>query len=80
MNNFTYITPTRYIFGKDAESAVGTQARIYGMTNVLLVYGKGSVIRSGLLDRVKKSLDGECVTYTDLGGVQPNPTDEKVYE
>ena len=80
MNKFTYITPTRYVFGKDAERAVGTQARIYGMSHVLLVYGKGSVIRSGLLDRVKASLDSEGITYTELGGVQPNPTDEKVYE
>lgn len=80
MDNFSYITPTRYIFGREAENQVGHQANIYGMTNVLLVYGKGSVIRSGLLDRVKASLESQDIRYVELGGIQPNPTDEKVYE
>lgn len=59
MNNFSYITPTRYIFGRKAEDETGRQAKTYGMTSVLLVYGKGSVVRSGLLDRVKASLAEE---------------------
>lgn len=80
MNNFSYITPTRYIFGRNAENEVGNQAKANGMTNVLLVYGKGSVVRSGLLDRVKNALAEAGLHYTELGGVQPNPTDEKVYE
>ena len=80
MNNFSYITPTRYIFGRKAEDETGRQARTYGMTSVLLVYGKGSVVRSGLLDRVKASLAEEGIKLTELGGVQPNPDDEKVYE
>lgn len=80
MNNFTYIAPTRYVFGKGAENEVGVQASCNGMTSVLIVYGKGSVIRSGLLDRVKSSLDKSGIRHVDLGGVQPNPTDEKVYE
>lgn len=80
MNNFSYITPTRYIFGRKAEDETGRQAKTYGMTSVLLVYGKGSVVRSGLLDRVKASLAEEGIKLTELGGVQPNPDDEKVYE
>ncbi|MDE6377599.1 MAG: iron-containing alcohol dehydrogenase, partial [Duncaniella sp.] len=80
MNNFTYITPTRYQFGRGAENEVGRLARAEGMTNVLLVWGKGSVVRSGLLDRVKASLDAEGIRYTDLSGIQPNPMDDKVYE
>ena len=80
MNNFSYITPTRYIFGRNAENEVGNQAKANGMTNVLLVYGKGSVVRSGLLDRVKDALTASAIRFTELGGVQPNPTDEKVYE
>lgn len=80
MNNFTYITPTRYQFGRGAENEVGRLARHEGMTNVLLVWGKGSVVRSGLLARVKAALDAEGIIYTDLSGVQPNPMDDKVYE
>ena len=56
MNNFTYTTPTFYQFGRGAENETGRLARREGMTNVLLVSGKGSVVRSGLLDRVKSSL------------------------
>ena len=52
----------------------------YHGTKALIVYGGGSVIRSGLLDRVKKSLEEADIAYIELGGVQPNPTDPKVYE
>ena len=58
MDNFTYCSPTRYIFGKDTESQAGQLTIGMGCKNVMLVYGHGSVVRSGLLDRVKKSLDG----------------------
>lgn len=80
MNDFTYITPTRYVFGHDAESKVGALAIANGIRHALVVYGKGSVVRSGLLGRVKDSLEKSGVKVTELGGVQPNPTDEKVYE
>ncbi len=80
MNNFVYYAPTKYVFGKGKESQTGELTRWMGCSNVLLVYGGGSAVRSGLLDRVKKSLDESGVKYTELGGVQPNPTDDKVYE
>lgn len=80
MNNFSYIAPTRYVFGRGAENEVGKLAKNEGMTRVLLVYGQGSVIRSGVLDRVKTVLAEAGVTFVELGGVKPNPTDEKVYQ
>ena len=80
MIDFNYWAPTRYTFGKGAELNVGTEARRENMTKVLLVYGQGSVIRSGLLDRVKKALDEAQVAYVELGGVQPNPFDDLVYK
>lgn len=80
MDNFTYCSPTRYIFGKDTESQAGQLTIGMGCKNVMLVYGHGSVVRSGLLDRVKKSLDETGVTYTELSGIDPNPTDDRVYE
>ena len=52
----------------------------YGATRVLIVYGGGSVVRSGLLQRVEQSLEDAGISYVELGGIQPNPTDPKVYE
>lgn len=80
MNDFNYYTPTRYVFGRGVEVQTGELTRCMGCDNVLLVYGGGSVVRSGLLDRVKTSLDAAGVKYLELGGVQPNPTDDRVYE
>lgn len=80
MDNFTYCTPTRYIFGRGTESQTGAAAKASGMTNVLVVYGHGSARRSGLLDRVVSSLQREGIAVTELGGVDPNPTDPKVRE
>lgn len=80
MDNFTYCTPTRYLFGKDTENQAGKMTAEMGCKNIMLVYGHGSVVRSGLLDRVKKSLDQANITYTELSGIDPNPTDDRVYE
>ncbi len=52
----------------------------FGGSKVLIHYGGGSVIRSGLLDRVKKSLEKEGISYVELGGVRPNPRSGLVYE
>ena len=52
----------------------------HGATNVLLVYGCGSVVRSGLLGRVKDALGKAGIPFVELGSVQPNPVDSKVYE
>ena len=80
MNDFNYYTPTRYVFGRGVEAQTGELTRWMGVDRVLLVYGMGSVVRSGLLDRVKASLDAVGIEYLDLGGVLPNPTDDRVYE
>lgn len=72
MLNFEYYCPTKIIFGKGKENEVGSIIKQYGK-KILLHYGGGSVIRSGLLDRVKTSLDNEGIEYVELGGVQPNP-------
>lgn len=80
MNNFQFHSPTEFVFGKGTENKTGYYVKKYGGTNVLLHYGGGSAVRSGLLDRVKQSLDEENITYTELGGVQPNPLDTLVYK
>jgi len=73
MQNFTQYTPTEIIFGKDTESKAGTCVKKWGGTKALIVYGGGSVVRSGLFDRVKRSLEDTGIEYVELGGVQPNP-------
>lgn len=73
MQNFTYCVPTEIIFGKDTEKLCGKEIKKHGGHKVLIVYGGGSVKRSGLLDRVKLSLESEEILYEEFGGVQPNP-------
>lgn len=80
MNNFTFYSPTFFSFGKDTENETGTYVKRFGGHKVLIHYGGGSVVRSGLLDRVKASLDKEGIPYVLLGGVQPNPRSGLVYE
>ena len=80
MDNFTFYAPTCFVFGKDRETETGSYVKRFGGSKVLLHYGGGSVIRSGLLDRVKKSLEQENIAYVELGGVKPNPRDGLVYE
>lgn len=80
MNNFTFCTPTEFVFGKGVEAEAGKIVCRYGGTKVLLVYGGGSVLRSGLLARVEQALSAENIEFVHLGGVEPNPVDKKVYE
>lgn len=78
--NFEYFTPTKVIFGKNAEQEIGTLIKTFGAKKVLIHYGGGSVIKSGLLDRVCASLTEAGIAYITLGGVVPNPRLSKVYE
>jgi hypothetical protein len=72
MENFTFVNPTKIIFGRGAEEHVGKEVRPFS-GRILLHYGKGSVRTSGLLDRICHSLRKEGIRYTGLGGVTPNP-------
>ena len=80
MDNFTFYSPTEFVFGRDTENDCGRYVKKYGGSKVLVHYGSGSAVRSGLIDKVKASLDKEGIGYVLLGGVQPNPKDTKVYE
>ena len=80
MNNFTFYSPTYFVFGKDTENETGKMVKRFGGTKVLIHYGGGSVVRSGLIDRVKASLEAENIPYLVLGGVKPNPRSGLVYE
>lgn len=80
MQNFNFYSPTYFVFGKEQENNVGNYVSKFGGSKVLIHYGAGSVVRSGLLDRIKSSLDSEGIAYIELGGVKPNPRDTLVYE
>ena len=80
MDNFTFYSPTYFVFGKDEENNAGKYVKRFGGTKVLIHYGGGSVVRSGLLDRVKASLAAEGIAFVELGGVKPNPRSGLVYE
>ena len=80
MENFIYYTPTKVVFGKDEEKNVGKLIKEFKATKVLIHYGGGSAVRSGLIDKVKNALDEEKISYVELGGVKPNPRLSLIYE
>lgn len=80
MENFNFYSPTFFAFGKEREKDCGELVKKFGGSKVLIHFGGGSVVRSGLLDRVKKSLDDAGIKYIELGGVMPNPRSGLVYE
>ena len=76
MKNFTNFNLHLYtdiLFGKDTEKEVGKMVRKHGGSRVMIVYGGGSVKKSGLFDRVTKALKDEGLYYIEFGGVKPNP-------
>ncbi len=80
MDNFSFYSPTEFVFGKDTENICGKYVKKYGGSRVLIHYGSGSAVRSGLIERVECSLSECGISYVSLGGVKPNPRDTLVYE
>ena len=74
MNNFVQYAPTRVVFGKGTETQAGDLIKADGGSRVFVVYGGGSAVKSGLLDRVTKSIEDAGLTAMTYGGVKPNPT------
>lgn len=72
MKNFVYSQPTRIVFGQGVHREIGRRLSPIAR-HVLLHYGSASAIKSGLIDRVKHSLEQAGIRYSELGGVQPNP-------
>lgn len=79
MNNAIYDNPTKVFFGRGMENLIGQQVNQYA-DRVLLHYGGGSAEKSGLLARIRLSLEDAGVQYYELGGVKPNPRLNLVYE
>lgn len=79
MNDFRFYTPTRYIFGRKAQTNAGPMSAQLLGGKVLLIFGQGSARRSGLLDEVEASLKESGVEFIEFGGIRPNPTDGPVH-
>lgn len=73
MMNFTYCSPTEFVFGADTEEQAGALLKKYGAKNVLVIYGTNSARASGLLDRVLASIRQEGISFSEMGGVSANP-------
>jgi alcohol dehydrogenase YqhD (iron-dependent ADH family) len=80
MNNFIFYSPTKFVFGKNTEKEAGSLVKEFGGSKVLIHFGGGSAVKSGLLGRVEKSLAAKKIPYVELGGVHPNPLDTLVYK
>lgn len=79
MKNFVFQNPTRILFGQGMLDKLPQELAPYG-DKILLVYGGGSIKRTGLYDRVQALLAQAGKTVFELAGVMPNPRTEKVYE
>lgn len=79
LGNFSYANPTKLYFGDDSLKSLNTELPKYGK-NVVLVYGGGSVKKNGLYDEVIEILNYNGKTVSEIAGVMPNPTIEKLYE
>lgn len=76
MNSFSFQMPTKVVFGGGTPECVGSQVKEFDGSKVLILYGKGSVVKSGLLNRVCLSLEQAGLSFTAVGGIQPNPLAE----
>ena len=80
MKDFTYRLPTRFVFGHGAEKKAGEELAALGATRVLIHYGGGSAVKSGLIGRLEEDLRAHGMAVFTLSGAKPNPRDDKVYE
>lgn len=79
LGNFTYCNPTKLYFGEASIQNLNQELPKYG-TNVVLVYGGGSIKKNGIYDSVVKILRENGKQVAEIAGVMPNPTLEKLYE
>jgi len=80
MENFTFYSPTQFVFGRDTQGCTGQLVARFGGKKVLIVSGGGSAERSGLLAQVRESLTKAGIDFVEQKGIAPNPTDDRVYE
>lgn len=80
MKNFNFYAPTYFSFGKEAEKKVPDLVARFGGSRVLLVYGGGTIKKTGLYVSITDALKIKGIYFSELGGVKPNPRSDLVYE
>lgn len=80
MLDFEFCSPTTFYFGRQAEEKAGVACRKFGGTRILIHYGSHSAKKSGLVDRVRNSIESAGLFAVELGGVVPNPRIDLVYQ
>lgn len=80
MIDFSFYSPTEFVFGRNTEAKTGALAKQYGANKVMILYGGGSAVKSGLIGRVEASLTDAGISYVTLSDIRPNPTETKVRE
>lgn len=73
IDSFIFSIPTKIYFGKNQEENIGLILKEHDVQNVLVVYGMGSIVKSGLLQKVKDLIEAENIKITELSGVRSNP-------
>jgi NADP-dependent alcohol dehydrogenase len=73
MNDFSYCNPTKIEFGRGKENNIGRYIKEAGIGSVLLVYGTGSIKKSGLYEKTLRLLHESGIAVKELGGVVSNP-------
>lgn len=79
IGNFAYCNPTKLYFGENSLTYLNTELPKYG-SNVVLIYGGGSVKKNGIYDAVTEILKANGKNVAEISGVMPNPTLAKLYE
>lgn len=79
LGNFSYCNPTKLYFGDDSLNYLNTELPKYG-SNIVLIYGGGSIKKNGIYDEVCRILEENGKKVAEIAGVMPNPTLEKLYE
>ncbi len=75
MENFIAYNPVKLHFGKDVTDAIGEIAKSYGK-NILLIYGKGSVVKYGYYAKIADALKLSGLNITEFSGIKSNPVTE----
>ena len=78
--NFNLFLYTDILFGRGTEKEAGRMIRKHGGSRVMVIYGGGSVKKSGLFDRTAAALDDEALSFVEFGGVHANPRRSLVEE
>lgn len=79
LGNFKYCNPTKLYFGDESLEFLSDELKNYGK-NIVLIYGGGSIKKNGIYDDVINILKQNNKNITEISGVMPNPTVEKLYE